>query len=147
MSLETFPHPSELRGAVYGTILYLALYVFVFLQFQSYSKFYLYFQQKKQQPHAKVSLRAIKYYNSQDIWALTGDRTVGNFLEQSIVFLPLLWLHAIFIDPTQSWTICILYTITRCYYPVAFYTQTMYWSTIPGYIILIYLFQQLIYQL
>jgi MAPEG family len=151
MVLETFPRPEELRGAVQGTLLYLSLYLFGFIQFQSYSKFYLYFRQKKQAKRddnaPKVSFKEVKYYNAKDTMALVGDRTVGNFLEQSILFLPLLWMHALFIDPTQSFTLCLWYTISRSYYPFAFVTKTMYLSTIPGYIIVLYLMYQLIFQL
>jgi MAPEG family len=152
MALETFPRPEELRGAVHGTVLYLSLYLIGFLQFQSYSKFYLYFRQSKNAKRddktpPKVSFREVKYYNSKDIMALVGDRTVGNFLEQSILFLPLLWLHALFVDPTHSFTICLWYTITRSYYPMAFLSKAMYLSTIPGYIIVLYLMYQLLSKL
>lgn len=147
---DTFPSPQELKGALMGTLLYLWLYIFVFIQFQSYSKFYLLAQKKKEAKakegnETKVSYRAVKYYNSRDVLALAGDRSVGNFVEQAIVFLPLMWLHALFVDPSQSFTICAIYTATRSYYPILFPAKPplVALSTIPGYVILIYLFHQL----
>eukprot|EP00977_Amphora_coffeiformis_P016557 scaffold5158_cov153-Amphora_coffeaeformis.AAC.6 len=116
---SSYPEPEELKGAVRGTLLYLALYLFGFIQFQSYSKFYLLAKKKKESKEKKddaaVSFRAIKYYNSRDRLALAGDRTVGNFLEFAITFLPLLWIHAVLVDPTQSWNIALVYTSSRTY--------------------------------
>jgi hypothetical protein len=147
---DTFPHPTEFKGAVAGTILYLALYLFVFIQFQSYSKFYLLAKKKAEVRSRdgnadKVSFRAVKYYNSRDMMALAGDRCVGNFMEQAIIFLPLLWMHAVFVDPSQSFTICAWYTAFRSYYPITFFVRVpvIFLSTIPGYGILIYLMHQL----
>jgi MAPEG family len=166
-SLTEFPSPSELRGAVYGTVLYIVLYSFGFIQFQSYTKFYIYYRDKQRAkkdatkkndplPASKTgggsssdnttmtSFRNVKYYNTTDLLALNGDRTVGNFLEQAIVFLPLLWIHALFVDPSPSFTICILYTGIRCLYPFLFYTKWMFACTIPGYGITIYLMYQIV---
>lgn len=149
---DAFPSPTELKGALHGTLLYLALYLVVFIQFQSYSKFYL-LAQKKKEARAKggsgktVSFRAIKYYNSHDMLALAGDRAVGNFIEFAIVFLPLLWLHALFVDPSQSFSICAIYTASRSLYPVMFLLNkppSIFLSTVPGYAVLTYLFVQLI---
>lgn len=162
------PSKEELRGVIYGTILYLSLYLLFFVQFQSYSKFYIYYYKyknqivknkkdkgslsKKDDDHITntnsttttttttiPSFRNVKYYNTTDLIALNGDRTVGNFLEQSIVFLPLLWIHALFIDPNQSFMICCMYTTIRAFYPFVFYTKYMFLITIPGYAIIIYL--------
>jgi len=148
---ESFPSPAELKGALNGTLLYLALYLLVFIQFQSYSKFYLLSQKKKEarqkEGSGKVSFRAVKYYNSRDMLALAGDRTVGNFIEYAILFLPLMWLHALFIDPTQSFAICVIYTASRSMYPVLFLLNkppSIILSTVPGYAVLFYLFSQLI---
>ena len=145
MSSASYPAPEELKGAVQGTLLYLALYVFGFIQFQSYSKIYLFRKKKRESIEKKdgapVSFRAIKYYNSRDRLALAGDRTVGNFAEFAIVFLPLYWMHAVFVDPTESLWISVLYTSTRALYPLLM----LYWptyiiiSTLPGYMVLAYL--------
>lgn len=150
---ESFPTPYELKGAVAGTLLYLSLYLFGFIQFQAYSKFYLLAQKKaearsKEGSEAKVSFRAIKYYNSKDSLALNGDRSVGNFLEQAIAFLPLLWLHALFVDPTLSFNICAIYTLTRSYYSIVFAMRVpmVFLSTLPGYAVLFYLLHQLTFK-
>jgi hypothetical protein len=147
---DEFPSPAELRGAVQGTLLFLGVYVFIFIPFQSISKFYMLGQKKrdakqKDGNNTKVSFRAIKYYNSRDILALAGDRTVGNFLEFAIVFLPLLWIHAIFVDPTPSFTICAAYSAARVIYPVVFFygVPAIFLSSFPGYFVLGYLFVKL----
>ena len=146
--LSSYPEPQDLKGAIQGTLLYVFLYLFGFIQFQSYSKFYLLAQKKKEakaKDGAKVSWRAIKYYNSRDKLALAGDRTVGNFLEFAIVFLPLYWIHAVFVDPNHSWTIAVIYTLGRALYPFLFlYAPTMILvSTLPGYLVLFYLMWQI----
>ena len=148
--LEAFPSPAELTGAVQGTLLYLGLYI-CFIVFQSFSKFYL-LSQKQQEAKAKggarVSLRALKYYNSKDMLALTGDRTVGNYLEFSIVFLPCMWLHALFVDPSQSLLLCTMYAACRLPYPFIYLygSHPLYIlvSTIPCYLIKIYLVWMLV---
>jgi uncharacterized MAPEG superfamily protein len=144
---DDFPSPTELRGAVQGTLLYLGVYVFILIPFQIGSKFYVLGQKKREAKqkdgnNLKVSYRAIKYYNSSDMLALAGDRTVGNFLEYAIVFLPLLWIHAIYVDPTPSLTICAAYSAARVIYPVAFLhgVPARFLSSVPGYVILGYLF-------
>jgi len=152
MTRETFPSPVELRGALQGTLLYLALYIFVFVQFQSYSKFYLFAQKKKEakkEGTGKVSWRATKYYNSRDILALAGDRSVGNFVEFAIVFLPLLWLHAIFVDPAQSFAICTICTAARSIHPALFLLNkppSIVLSTAPGCAVILHLFSQLVFK-
>ena len=158
MGQTTFPAPDELRGAVQGTVLYLCLYLIFFIQFQSYTKFYIYYYKYKNKNSKKTddnlsrqttspgitSFRNVKYYNTTDLLALNGDRTVGNFVEQAILFLPLLWIHALFVDPRSSLSICILYTIIRSVYPFVFYTKYMFLCTIPGYMILFYLMYEIL---
>lgn len=64
--LNSYPSPQELKGTVQGTLLYLSLYYFVFIPFQSFTKFYLLAEHKREAKDGKVSFRAIKYYNSKD---------------------------------------------------------------------------------
>jgi MAPEG family len=150
---DSFPSPTELRGAFQGTLLYLGLYWAVLIPFQSFSKFYLLAKKKreaqaKEGDKSKVSFRAIKYYNSRDMLALAGDRTVGNFIEFAIVFLPLMWMHALFVDPANSFKLCAIYSAARAIYPVVFLyglgTPSILLSTVPGYLVIGYLFVQLI---
>ena len=135
---------SELRGAVHGTILYLCVYASL-LTFQSMSKYYLIAQKKKK--GEKVSFRSLKYYNRDDPLALAGDRAVGNFHEQSVLFLPLFWMHAMLCSPSQSWAIALVYSLTRGSYPILFLSKskfTVLLSTIPGYLILVFLMAQVL---
>eukprot|EP00957_Ditylum_brightwellii_P096895 7379556-Ditylum_brightwellii.AAC.1 len=65
--------------AVQGTLLYLSLYFFFFIPFQTLSKFYI-LKQKRAEARAnskgaddkqeEISLSSVKYYNSQDSLAL-----------------------------------------------------------------------------
>jgi MAPEG family len=150
--LDEFPKPPELKGAVSGTALYLSLYVF-FQCFQSYNSHVLIAQKRKEAKQASasgkspetISYREIKYYNNRDFLALWGDRTAGNFREWALIFLPFLWMHALFVDPTQSWMICLVYTSFRALYPI-FYRKgiLVLASTVPAYVVLIYLFYGLV---
>ena len=78
-----------------------------------------------------------------------GDRAVGNFLEQAIMFLPLLWMHAVFVDPTQSWTLALIYLVSRALYLVVYPLDYSWFqgalgiSTAPGYMVNIYCMHQL----
>jgi MAPEG family len=152
---DDFPSPAELKGAIQGTLLYLGVYVVILIPFQSGSKFFLLGKKKREAQQkdkkgddhpGKVSFRAIKYYNSRDMLALAGDRSVGNFLEFAIVFLPLMWIHALFVDPTRSFTICAVYSAARVIYPVVFMygLPAIFLSTTPGYLVIGYLFAQLV---
>uniref|UniRef100_A0A7R9ZLY4 Uncharacterized protein n=1 Tax=Craspedostauros australis TaxID=1486917 RepID=A0A7R9ZLY4_9STRA len=147
MFVDTFPSPDELKGAVQGTWLYLSIYLAIFIPFQSFSKFYL-VKKKRAEAKAKgdkkrISLADVKYYNKTDLLALVGDRTVGNFMEFAIVFLPLLWIHALFVPGgcQESFTICVIYSISRMYYPIALSQGfAVMLSTVPGYVTYLYLF-------
>ncbi|GAX18302.1 hypothetical protein FisN_23Hh195 [Fistulifera solaris] len=90
----------------------------------------------------KLSFRKVKYYNSDDTLALTGDRAVGNFMEFAVMFLPLYWMHAVFVDSSQSFTIACIYSASRAIYPFVFPMKGFFvlFSTIPGYIVIFYLF-------
>ena len=79
--------------------------------------------------------------------ALTGDRAVGNFIEFAILFLPLYWMHAVYVDASQSFTIACFYSAARAIYPLVFPIKGMFvlFSTIPGYIVIFYLFGSVAY--
>lgn len=124
------------------------------IPFQAFSKFYLMSNKIKESKTSsakpRVDFRAVKYYNRTDHIALVGDRAVGQFVEYTIIFLPLLWMHAIFLTdgPSQSWTICLLYTASRAIYPLVFGFNVypgVLWSAFPNYIIISYMFGRLIY--
>ena len=142
-------------------MLYLSLYASLLL-FQSLSKFYVIAQRKKEfaiakkegkplPPKQKNFALNVKYYNADDMLALLGDRAVGNFLEQGLLFLPLLWIHAVLVDPSQSWTICCIYAAGRASYMVVYpinymgggFQGIIALSTGPGYAVLFYLMYQI----
>lgn len=148
------------KQVVQGTLLYIFLYGAVFISFQSFSKFYVLAQRKKafakakkegtpMPPKQKNFALNVKYYNTEDMIALMGDRTVGNTLEQSVIFLPLLWMHAIFVDPSLSFTIASIYCASRALYLVVYPLNFKYMqgliglSTGPGYLVTVYLFYEI----
>lgn len=142
--LTAFPSPLELKGAVQGTAIYLSLYFFAFVPFQALSKFALFERRKEKakKDGKQISFNDVKYYNREDMLALCGDRTVGNYLEMGFLFLPLLWIHALFVDPGQSLTIAIVYTLSRALYPFVFWKSSLPFllcSTVPGYVVYSYL--------
>lgn len=151
MSSLTYANPEDLKGAVQGTLLYLSVYVFL-LTFQSASKIYLLRKKRRESNEkkdgARVSFRAIKYYNSRDQLALAVDRAVGNFIEFAIVFLPLYWIHAIFGNATQSFSIAAVYSASRLLYlPVWLYLPNrLIIATLPAYLTLLYLWISLVRQ-
>jgi hypothetical protein len=145
-AMKAFPSPDDLKGTVQGTLLYLSLYIALF-GFQSLSKFYLVNRLRnearaKDGDAARISFRAVKYYNSKHLLALRGDRTVGNFVEQAVAFLPLLWLHALFVDPSISLHLAGIYTVSRSYYPLLFNSHWILCSTVPGYVVVGYMMFQ-----
>lgn len=125
-------------------MLYLCLYLFIFVPFQILGLWHTVAEKKKhakkQESPARVSYRATKYYNSKDMLVLAGSRTVGNFVEFAIVFLPLLWLHALFVDASKSFLISATYVFFRSYYPVVYMKGFLVLtSTVPGYFVLAYM--------
>ena len=142
--------------AVKGTLLYIFVYGGIMIPFQSFSKFYILAQRKKAFAKAKKEgtplpekkknfALNVKYYNTEDILALAGDRAVGNTLEQGLIYLPLYWLHAIFVDPSQSFTIALIYCASRVIYPFLypisfqFMQGAILLSTGPGYLVTFWL--------
>lgn len=114
-----------------------------FLSFQSFAKFYLYFKLKEKDP--KVSLRKIKYNNTDPI-AIVSDRTAGNLIEQSVLFMSSLWLCAVFYSADYAGKVGWIWLISRSYYPFVF-NYGIPWlllSTVPGYICIVMLLQPLV---
>lgn len=122
-----------LESVVGVTVAFLALY-FVFLVGQAFIKFYLFFAAKAKDP--KASFGKIKYA-STDPLARLADRTAGNMLEQSIIFLTSLWLCALFESPSYAARLGRLWLLFRCAYPFLFLKGVwIQLSTIPGYILI-----------
>lgn len=136
---------SRLKEVGKVTFVYLMMY-YVFVFGQSLSKRYIFKKLKSSSDEsaAKLTLQDVKYRSTDKI-ALTGDRTVGNTLEQAIPFLTSLWLHAVFVDPSSAAKYGWYYIAFRAIYPVVFYygTPYLYLSTFTGYGIIIMLLKPL----
>ena len=134
-----------------------------FFVFQSFSKMYLY-KLKKIEAKAKdrpiPTFPEIKYYNNKDALAMLGDRVMGNTLEQGVVFLPLLWMHATFVDPSMSFSLAQYYVVARVLYPILYFYyypgvkdkkgRTSYgfvFSTFPAYAVNSYMMAKLYFAL
>ena len=145
-----FAAADELKGAVLGTLVFLGTYMALLL-FQSMTKFVVLkarrAKEKKDGKGDHASFAELKYYN-RDVLALAGDRAVGNTLEQLVTFLPLLWLHALFVDPSLSFRIGLVYSLSRIVYPFLFllngFNPMVFLSTIPGYAVQTYLAYKLV---
>lgn len=129
-----------LQGVVKVTVAFTGLY-FCFLLFQSFSKFYAFGKKKaeaKKRGEKAPSLKSIKYGGKGGRLGLTGDRTVGNTMEQSLVFLPLLWLAALNGNSAMAEYYGWMWLAFRFIYPFVFYMGIpwLFLSTVPGYLIL-----------
>ena len=85
-----------------------------------------------------ISLRSIKHGGQGGKLMLMANRTVGNFMEQSVAFVPGMWLCAFFYDSFSAAVLGWLWLITRTYYPFV-YNQpfpALWFSTIPGYVLI-----------
>lgn len=77
---------------------------------------------------------------------LRADRSLGNFLEYSTLFVSLLWIHTALIGDCEA--IGFSYVFLRALYPILAYAggitfsgakPIIYLSTLPGYGVLIWL--------
>jgi len=53
-----------------------------------------------------------------DKWAAQAGRFSGNTFEQSVVFIPCLWMYAGLVDYETAWVLGVLYLIGRAMYPL-----------------------------
>lgn len=147
MSLSKQDQLKLYAPVIKATGAYTCLY-FSFAIFQSFSKFYLFFGQKKlkdsssSESESKKSIKEIKY-NSKDGLGLISDRTFLNMVEQAPVFLTALWMHAIFVSPKNAAKAAYYYIGFRALYPFCFMKgSTTPWiliSTLPNYTTIWYL--------
>jgi hypothetical protein len=127
------------------TIGWAALYM-SFLSYQAWSKFYALSALKKEVKAADgkaPSLMDVKYGSAGNKhFALNADRTAGNMLEQSPIFLAALWTHAAFVDVGSAAQLGWMWLLARTIYPVAFSggLPWLLFSTMPGYICVALLF-------
>ena len=114
---------------------------FAFLFFQSAQKFYAHSQlrrdsKKTDDGDRPPSFAAVKYGSAGAKYGtLTGDRTVGNMLEQAVPFFLFLYLHATVIDVRTAAKYGWYWLLSRSIYPVVFSKglQWLFLSTLPGY--------------
>lgn len=79
------------------------------------------------------------------------DRSVVNTLEQSIAFLSLMWMHAIFVNPQTARLLGWIYVVTRLLYPVFYgfyggFTVAVEAATQPNYVIIFYYMMAITYK-
>ncbi len=107
----------------------------IFQIIQSAAKWYVY-QNAKSKAGKKMSVKEAHYGDEARMhpYRLAADRSVGNLLEWSWVFILSLWFHAVFISTADAawwgWT----YVGVRALYPFAFTKKFVYLVTAPNYI-------------
>ncbi len=123
-----------------------ALLYFSFLFYQSWSMFYAHGVLKSEFKAADgkpPSFGEVKYGSAGNKhFALNGNRTVGNMMEQSPIFLAALWTHAAFVDVGSAAQLGWAWLLARSIYPAAFAggLPWLFFSTVPGYIFITLLF-------
>ena len=120
---------------------------FAFIFFQSAQKFYALNQlrrdfKKTDDSERPPSFGAVKYGSAGAKYGtLTGDRTVGNMLEQAVPFFLFLYLHATIIDIRTAAKYGWYWLLSRSIYPFVFSRgiPLLFVSTVPGYIFILLL--------
>jgi hypothetical protein len=74
------------------------------------------------------------------------DRTVGNYLEQSVPFLVSLWAHAAFVSPVNAAAVGWTWIAFRFVYPWAYRMRFpgVFISTVPAYACVAYLLEEVV---
>lgn len=143
MSLSKQDQLKLYAPVIKATGAYACLY-FTFAGFQSMSKFYLFFSQKKLKDNTseQKSIKEIKYASKEGL-GLLSDRTFLNMVEQAPLFLTALWMHAVFVCPKSAAKAAYYYIGFRSIYPFCFCKgSTTPWiliSTVPNYATIWYL--------
>ena len=97
----------------------------------------------KETKHTHVYTQQVKYGEAgREFGTLVADRTVGNMMEQSFLFLVNLVLHASLVNVSSAVSYGWIWLLSRTYYPYAFYkgAPILFLSTFPGYCALLGLF-------
>ena len=127
----------KFADTIYITFAYVLMY-YGFIIGQVVCTYLSYFKAKRNAKGGeKISMIQTKY-ETKDILKLTGDRAVGNTLEQMVPFLSGLWVCAVFVSVQEASWWGWMYVITRAVYPFLFYISPSgpykLASTIPGYV-------------
>lgn len=127
----------EYKGVIRVTLAYVGLHV-AFQMLQSYSKWTLLIEQKKKAKKngdKPLSFKEAHYGEEGRMHPLRlmADRSAGNILEWSWVFMCPLWLHAVFISEADAawwgWT----YVAMRAFYPLGFAMKCPWGVTVCNY--------------
>ena len=132
-------------GPILVTVLYLVFWYYLLLIVQRGTKYRLKEKYEKQG-------REFDRYFGQDNEMLSADRAVINTQEQMVPFLLSMWLHAIFVSVSVATILGVIYVVIRASYPILLgnevskiQTKRVYFATLPGYLIVFYLFGSLAY--
>jgi len=132
-------------GPILVTVLYLVFWYYLLLIVQRGTKYRLKEKYEKQG-------REFDRYFGQDNEMLSADRAVINTQEQMVPFLLSMWLHAIFVSVSVATILGVIYVVIRALYPILLgnevskiQTKRVYFATLPGYLIVFYLFGSLAY--
>jgi hypothetical protein len=127
-----------------------ALLYYAFLMDQSATAFVVLKDAKRKAAAEKKptpTLADVKYGKySKGARMRVADRTVGNYLEQSVPFLTSLWLHAAFVSPVNAAAIGWCWIAARFVYPWAYKRPfpAVFVSTLPSYACNIYLLGEVV---
>lgn len=120
------------------------LYTFLFMQ--SAAAFYAHSELKAQasaRGEKPLSYKNVKYSigGAASSRVLAMDRTVANYLEQSLPLLLGLYIHAVLVSPNAAAVASWLWILSRSYYPFLFNVRgpCIFLSTLPAYTCVAYL--------
>lgn len=139
---------SALKPCFFATGAWAGLY-YMFLFLQSWSSF-VGFKQLKQEA-ANRGEKAPKYADvkysrggAQATIVQVMDRTVGNYMEQSLPLLVGLFFHAFLVSPASASAAAWVWVLSRTYYPLVYKAGSIqvFASTLPGYVCIWYLWQR-----
>ena len=132
------------KGVLAVTICWMALLV-MFQMGQSAAKWYVYLNQKRKDGR-RMNIKDAHYGEEGRLhpYRLTADRSVGNMLDWAWVFMPALWIHAVFLDAEWAATLGWSYVVPRAFYPLAFYKKAPYAVTAINYVSIYLLFAPIV---
>ena len=129
------------KGVLAVTCMWIIICV-TFQTMQAAAKWYVYLNQKRSNDGKRMSVKEAHYGEEGRMhpYRLTADRSVGNLLDWAWVFMPALWIHAIFLDAEWAATLGWSYVVPRALYPIAFHKKIPYAITGINYVSLYLLF-------
>ena len=136
---------TDYSGPTLVTVLFFLFWYYLLLVVQRGTKYRL------KQKYENQGQEFDRYFG-QDKQMLSADRAVINTQEQMVPFLVSLWLHAIFVSVSVATLLGLIYVLIRASYPILLgsevskmQTKRVYFATLPGYLIVFYLFGSLAY--